>query len=184
MTYQELIHTYPPEKWAWKGKDYHCTICYDQGEPCRERIICDIADIQDNLEATGLFVENMEVLTWLHEHRYSTLTHSIAQLTAMFRAQRPTVESVLFSTYSAAWHDTLPTTLIRYGTGKIDLHCQTGNHHLSAIKQAAVRLAQMGLQIEPSKESIYPTGVYYTITPLPPTDADTYHELALAGAHN
>jgi len=42
----------------------------------------------------------------------------------------------------------------------------------------------MGLQIEPSKESIYPTGVYYTITPLPPTDADIYQELALAGAHN
>ncbi len=85
MTYQELIHTYPPEQWAWKGKDYHCTVCYEQGEPCRDRIICDIADIQDNLEATGLFIDDMVVLTWLHEQRYSSLTHSIAQLTAMFQ---------------------------------------------------------------------------------------------------
>lgn len=85
MTYQELIHTYPPEQWVWKGKDYHCTVCYEQGEPCRDRIICDIADIQDNLEATGLFIDDMVVLTWLHEQRYSSLTHSIAQLTAMFQ---------------------------------------------------------------------------------------------------
>ena len=85
MTYQELIHAYPPEQWVWKGKDYHCTVCYEQGEPCRDRIICDIADIQDNLEATGLFIDDMVVLTWLHEQRYSSLTHSIAQLTAMFQ---------------------------------------------------------------------------------------------------
>ncbi len=128
MTYQELIHTYPPEQWAWKGKDYHCTICYDQGEPCRERIICDIADIQDNLEATGLFVDDMVVLTFLHELRCSSLTHSVKQMAQMFLKHPHAV----------------PDSVYKNGS----------------------------------------TGVYYTITPLPPTDADIYQELALAGAHN
>lgn len=86
MTYQEEIHAYPPEQWV-KGteeRDGYCAVC-ERGIPCRERIICDIADIQDCLEATGLFVDDMVVLTWLHEQRYSSLTHSIAQLTAMFQ---------------------------------------------------------------------------------------------------
>lgn len=86
MTYQELIHLYPPEQWAEETseRDGYCVVCEEQGTPCRERIICDIADIQDILEARGLFVEDETVLTWLHEHRYSTLTYSTRQLAVMF----------------------------------------------------------------------------------------------------
>lgn len=128
MTYRELIHTYPPERWVeeTEGRDGYCAVC-EQCEPCRERIICDIADIQDCLEATGLFVDDMVVLTWLHEQRYSSLTHSAKQMAQMFLKHPHTV------------HDSV---------------CKHG-----------------------------PTGVH-SITSLPPTDADMYQELALAGAHS
>lgn len=128
MTYQEEIHAYPPEQWV-KGteeRDGYCAVC-ERGIPCRERIICDIADIQDCLEATGLFVDDMVVLTWLHEQRYSSLTHGIKHLSVMFLKHPHTVR---------------------------DSICK----HV-------------------------PTGVH-PITSLPPTDADIYQELALAGAHS
>ncbi len=129
MTYQELIHTYPPEQWVeeTEERDGHCAVCEEQGQPCRERIICDIADIQENLEATGLFVEDMVVLSMLHELRCSSLTHSTKQMAQMF---------------------------LKHGHTVPDSGCKNGS-----------------------------TGVH-TITSLPPTDADIYQELALAGAHN
>lgn len=128
MSYQELIHTYPPEQWVeeTEERDGYCAACA-QGEPCRERIICDIADIQDNLEAIDIFVDDVVVLTWLHEQRYSTLTHNIRQLATLFLEHPHTV------------YDSV-------------------SEHVTA-----------GIS---------------TIASPPPTDADMYQELALAGAHS
>jgi hypothetical protein len=129
MTYQEEIHAYPPEQWV-KGtedRDGYCAVCEEQGQPCRDRIICDIADIQDCLEATGLFIDDMVVLTFLHELQCSSLTHSAKQMAQMF---------------------------LKHPHAVPDSGCKNGS-----------------------------TGAH-SITSLPPTDADIYQELALAGAHN
>ncbi len=129
MTYQEVIHTYPPEQWVERTeeRDGHCSVCEEQGVPCRERIICDIADIQDSLEETGLFIDDMVVLTFLHELRCSSLTHSAKQMAQMF---------------------------LKHPHAVPDSVCKNGSTGVSPI------------------------------TSLPPTDADIYQELALAGAHN
>lgn len=87
-TFQELINTYPPERWVKDGG--YCSVCAS-GTPCLECIICDIADIQDVLESRGLFIDDFAVFTWLHQHKYSSLVYQARQLAVMFlkRSQLP-----------------------------------------------------------------------------------------------
>ncbi len=73
-------------------------------------------------------------------------------------------EEVLFKTYSKGWNKYMPSTLIRYDSGNIDYHCQTGDHHMKALKRAKRYLRRRGLCIVNEEyDFIGMTGAYYTV---------------------
>lgn len=70
-------------------------------------------------------------------------------------------EEVLFTTWSNSWRKEMPTLLITYSNGKIDLHCQTGDHHVKAVTKATKLLKRRGLSVKRQNAMIASTGVYY-----------------------
>lgn len=66
--------------------------------------------------------------------------------------------------FSVSWDRYMPTILIFYDNGKIDLHCQTGDHHYRSIKKAKYILEERGLKIKDGDNGmIAPSGAYYNI---------------------
>lgn len=74
-------------------------------------------------------------------------------------------EEILFSEYSDGWNRNMPVTLITYDDGKMDVHCQTGDHHIKAIDKARAILWKKGLAVGPD-EAVGGSGIYYPVKPL------------------
>ena len=73
-----------------------------------------------------------------------------------------TDEFVLFEVPSKAWACDMPVTFIDHGDNVWDIHCQTGDHHVKAIKYAAKMLDNMDMTLIDSGE-MYMTGIYYQV---------------------
>jgi len=72
-------------------------------------------------------------------------------------------EEVLFETDELWEGRTLPVTLIKYTSGSMDLHCQTGRKHKEIIEKAKRILENRGLVVG-AVEMIGGTGAYYPVT--------------------
>jgi hypothetical protein len=73
-------------------------------------------------------------------------------------------EYLVLEKYSKAWNKDMPVLLIKYPHGEMDIHCQTGDHHVAAIDEARVILTEKGLKISDYYEMIAPSGMYYKVT--------------------
>lgn len=71
-------------------------------------------------------------------------------------------EVVLFSAWSVSWRREMPVTLIEHGNGRLDLHCQTGDHHRAAVNYGRRILNEMGISVSWRAGLIGPTGAYYS----------------------
>ena len=71
-------------------------------------------------------------------------------------------ERILLKYYSDDWGKYMPLKIIKYKCGKLDLHCQSGDHHRKAIKVASVILKTLNLKVSKHFEG-YPTGLYYAL---------------------
>lgn len=88
--FEEGLAHFPPEEMVEEDDpaypdveaDGGCRTCAG-GEPCRERIRADIADILTEAGLTG--EERLSCLTWMVKQGYSSLTQSIQQMAAAFR---------------------------------------------------------------------------------------------------
>lgn len=72
-------------------------------------------------------------------------------------------DTVLFSMWSEGWGRFMPVTLVDYGDGELDLHCQTGDHHSRALELAKVQLARLGLRVREDGWLMAASGIYYTV---------------------
>lgn len=79
-----------------------------------------------------------------------------------FKAPERKAEKVILSIWSESWQSLMPVTVICYEDGKFDLHCQTGDHHESAI-EIAMTLLKNQFVMDESKISIMPSGIYYRL---------------------
>ena len=72
-------------------------------------------------------------------------------------------EEVLFEFDSPTWPDgKLPVTLITWASGGADVHAQTGEGHVDAIKRARGILKERGLAVGEAA-LVGPTGIYYPV---------------------
>lgn len=74
-------------------------------------------------------------------------------------------EEVIAEVQSGSWRCNMPVTLITWCSGKMNLHCQTGDHHPKALEVAKAILETRGLELG-SALVIGGTGIYYEVTPL------------------
>lgn len=72
-------------------------------------------------------------------------------------------EEVLFNVVMWDSSQLFPVTLIKYDSGKFDLHCQTGEKHKDAISRAKKILSKRNMVVG-KMEMIGPTGAYYPVT--------------------
>jgi hypothetical protein len=57
-----------------------------------------------------------------------------------------------------------PVTLITYDNGKMDLHCQTGLHHVKAITAGRKIMNARGYSVARKHLWIAASGIYYRVT--------------------
>ena len=75
-------------------------------------------------------------------------------------------EEILFRAISKQAKRDWPVLLITYDNGSMDLHCQTGDHHVSAIRQAKRILGDRGLAVARTRGiGLAASGVYYRVKP-------------------
>lgn len=75
-------------------------------------------------------------------------------------------EEILFRATSKRPARDWPVTLITYDNGNLDLHCQTGDHHQRAIRQAKRILGDRGLAVARTRGiGLASSGVYYRVKP-------------------
>lgn len=72
-------------------------------------------------------------------------------------------EEVLFTVQSEGARKIEPIRIFTYPGGLMDLHCQTGEFHVSAIVKAKEILKERGLKLSDEKPEIGSTGAYYSI---------------------
>ena len=98
IAWESLLSTYPPADDDDDDEDAECPICDGLGEPCRDRIACDVDDIASDVERhrpdlqalTGEAYREqraalrLEILCWLHREGKSTLTDATFTLAEEF----------------------------------------------------------------------------------------------------
>lgn len=87
--YNELLALYPEEQWVEETDDEEefCATCTG-GDICRVAIATDVDDIRAELRRLHRFPAPLQILTWLYDSGYNSLTHSICQLTDEFIAEQ------------------------------------------------------------------------------------------------
>ena len=80
-----------------------------------------------------------------------------------FTIPLPGNEQILLEYWSNGWDRYMPVTIIRYKNDRFDLHCQTGDHHNKAIREAKKILQQYNLVIDENNGAVAPTGLYYSL---------------------
>ena len=98
IAWESLLSTYPPADDDDDDEDAECPICDGLGEPCRDRIACDVDDIASDVERhrpdlqalTGEAYREqraalrLEILCWLQREGKSTLTDATFTLAEEF----------------------------------------------------------------------------------------------------
>jgi len=69
-------------------------------------------------------------------------------------------ENILLEYWSDDWNRYMPVSIIKYDDGTMDLHCQDGDHHIKAVKEAKKILHQQNYKVKKCVV-IGQSGLYY-----------------------